>query len=89
MANSFRKNTFCTGCRLGLRNSPDGVYKELEDIGFPVEEAEKAMGTEPSTLGRFIMDLAHSLKVPFGAVVLGIASLASFMGHRTATVQNC
>ena len=33
------------------------------------------------------MDPARSLKVPFGAVVLGMMSLASFMGHRAATAK--
>ena len=50
-------------------------------------EAEKATGTEPLTLGRFIMDPARSLKVPFRAVVLGMMSLAPFMGHRAATAK--
>ena len=61
----------------------------MKTLDSPWGEAEKATGTEPSTLSQFIMDLARSLKVPFGVAVLGMTGFASFKGDRTATAQNC
>ena len=67
------------------RNTIHGVYRDLEDIPFPVDDARNAFGGGAcsGSLGHFTMLLASSLKVPYGAVVLGMLSLAAFMAHRT------
>jgi hypothetical protein len=65
------------------RNTAHGVYRELDDIEFPMAEVNAAVDDSPGGLGQFLKHLAASLKVPFGAVLLGMISLASFMAHRT------
>ena len=65
------------------KNTTSSVYRELEDVEFPMKAAVGALGEDAGTLGEFMTKLAGSLKVPFGAVMLGMMSLSAFMSYRT------
>ena len=70
-------------CANNKTNTAHGVYAELENIAFPRSDADLALGESCGTLGMFVKQLAASLKVPYGAALLGMVALASFMAHRT------
>ena len=69
--------------QLEKKNTAHGVHRELEDSEFPMAEMTAALDSSAGSIGNFMKHLTASLKVPHGAVLLGMVSLAAFMAHRT------